>query len=341
MQTDRLEKKQLTPRYSIKGDLPKGHINSFLLSYVLNLPLDEDNKVDIDNLGKCNEVKDEIFDFLQTLENTNVRVKYYDSSTAHVLYSNIPILFLVDKTNLESGSSGYQNLVDLSQELNSILAGADADPVKINKFLDVINAFGRLPILNLLVPVGSVDLQTGDTMEVEVIDNTSNGGVLTNTYLHIYSVSSDFEPFHVIKVDKDSDLHENHEQVIESYVYDSSKNAEFDLEVRAENTNYSTDKTGCVAISSINSKIEGRNVARTYLAFKGVENLPEDVYLKVFETTTSIDDISIINVRVESNEAKYISQRQSQVMNLQRVVSKTSQTNEGRAVLRIVQDSQN
>lgn len=342
MKLDRLTKDKLETRYTITAQQPKGHLNGFLLSYFLEFPTEVVEVEGVSHrVAKFTDLVEaeawftKLGNFLLSLAKTTVRVKYYDVQTAHVLYSNIPILYCIDKTDLEHGSSGYKSAQDLYTLFQNALLSGDTDTQKLSMAQQVLNSFGNKPLVSAYVKIGDINLQTGDTAEIEIVCNASQ--VLTNeSSLIISSYSVESNSFHVLKVDQDKDKNELHNQVVETHLFDSANTSDFEFEVRGENDNYSSDRRSLVSLSSIFSNTENMNVERTYPVFKAIEGISEDVQVKVFETIDPIETISIINVRVESDYEKYLSQKQAQALNVQRLLNKATKTEVGKETIKVM-----
>lgn len=319
MKPDNILRQNIKLNSTVKEDYPKGHLNGLL--FVID-PSKLLRAVDLDaNPAQCDSIINAVSSYINKAV---LKVKYYDSSTHHMLVPSIPVKHFVDITDIKYGSTGMQLVEEIANDVNVIGLGDTAYiPDQLSEYwYNILQENSkRLPIISFYVDLGSINVDNGDEIDFELLSNLQIASDVGE--LSVYALSIDEEPFHYVKYDTDNDTNELHNQVVESYLTISDTSKDFDVNISSVNRDYSTDKNGLISVNALFNAHENDILRRLLPVFTGTKELPEDVEIKVTSRDGSkIDYVQVLNKRISSSYQKYLLDKQESRLKLAKVVQK-------------------
>ena len=298
---------------ALKGSHVKGHLNGFLIA----LEIDP-----TENIG----------DFLPDfLGNAVLKVKY-QHDRAQTLVPSIPLMNLIDLSNMEFGSTNeygaWRSRADktLQSALNAGF-GSLADNAGSSQLGEFNTLSARLQsissdesIISFFVDLGSIYVDSGNELHFE-IDAGNQSGPTDKIEAHVYTLSKDLGIAEFIEYDMDFDQNEMHTNIVEAFLctgINSNTIKDLDIMVNATSIQYDCDTIGLKARAMLFSEIENVAVNRTLTLFRSLTHLPEDVQVKFF-SDSSISDYYVLTKRVFTNVEAYLlgeNHRKKEVLNV-------------------------
>jgi hypothetical protein len=299
----------------VKANLPKGHCNGVAVSIKLKDGID--------------------FSSLEGLLSGSVVRSEFVHKQVEYLSTNIPLSIFVALSDINFGSIGQ---VSRALTLDQFTTGGGALTVSEaanaqetpDSFAFTENAY------TFYMDFGSIYCENGNELEVE-LEFDSDSHALAVDSVSVYSISHQLLPFHFRQYDIDFDLNEDHNNVIQSWLFTETLDKDAQVVVQADSVQYDSDMEGFRANTQIFGKIENLGVGILTKLFESRFGVPEDAWVKITRNTgtalqSDTSRMGILNIRLKYPISLSTNQNLENLQEQLRVVTKFEKDNPEQAV---------